>query len=149
MHWSNCSLALSHWCGFKRASEVTLKDTVKLPALNHNKIPQHDDVIKWEHFLHYWPFVRGIHRSPLDSPHKGQWCWALMFSLICARTNGWTNNRDPGGLRHHRTHYDISVMNHCNSPVRHSVDQNREITEVYLSLGSHLPHMLLRFHIVG
>ena len=27
----------------------------------------------------YWPFVRGIHSSPLDSPHKGQWCGALMF----------------------------------------------------------------------
>ena len=24
----------------------------------------HDDVIKWKHFPHYWPFVRGIHRSP-------------------------------------------------------------------------------------
>ena len=23
----------------------------------------HDDVIKWKHFLRYWPFVRGIHRS--------------------------------------------------------------------------------------
>ena len=43
----------------------------------------HDDIIKWKHFLHYWPFVRGIHWSPVDSPHKGQWCRALMFSLIC------------------------------------------------------------------
>ena len=23
----------------------------------------HDDVIKWNHFPRYWPFVRGIHRS--------------------------------------------------------------------------------------
>ena len=30
----------------------------------------HDDFIKWKHFPHYWPFVRGIHQSPLDSPHK-------------------------------------------------------------------------------
>ena len=22
----------------------------------------HDDVIKWKHFPHYWPFVRGIHQ---------------------------------------------------------------------------------------
>ena len=27
----------------------------------------HDDVIKWQHFPRYWPFVRGIHRSPVDS----------------------------------------------------------------------------------
>ena len=26
----------------------------------------------------------GIHRSPVNSPHKGQWRGALMFSLICA-----------------------------------------------------------------
>ena len=25
----------------------------------------HDDVIKWKHFPRYWPFVRGIHRSPV------------------------------------------------------------------------------------
>ena len=37
-----------------------------------------------EHFPRYWPFVRGIHRSPVNSPHKGQWRGALMFSLICA-----------------------------------------------------------------
>ena len=40
----------------------------------------HDDAIKWKHFPRYWPFVRGIHRSPVNSPHKGQWRGALMFS---------------------------------------------------------------------
>ena len=49
----------------------------------------HDDVIKWKHFPRYWPFVRGIHRSPVNSPHKGQWHGALIFSLICAWINGW------------------------------------------------------------
>ena len=44
----------------------------------------HDDVIKWKHFPRYWPFVRGIHRSPVNSPHKGQWRGDLVFSLICA-----------------------------------------------------------------
>ena len=42
----------------------------------------HDDVIKWKHFPRYWPLVRGIHRSPVDSPNKGQWRGALVFSLI-------------------------------------------------------------------
>ena len=45
---------------------------------------RHDDVIKWKYFLRYWPFVWGIHRSPVNSPHKGQWRGALMFSGICA-----------------------------------------------------------------
>ena len=31
----------------------------------------HYDVIKRNHFPHYCPFVRGIHRPPVDSPHKG------------------------------------------------------------------------------
>ena len=44
----------------------------------------HDDVIKWKHFPRYWPFVRGTHRSPVNSPHKGQWRRAMMFSFICA-----------------------------------------------------------------
>ena len=46
----------------------------------------HDDVIKWEQFPLSWPFVRGIHRSPVDSHHEGQWRGALMFFLICAWT---------------------------------------------------------------
>ena len=60
---------------------------------------KHDDVTKWKHFPRYSPFVRGIHRSPVNSPHKCQWCKAFMFSLICAWTNGSVNNRDAGDLR--------------------------------------------------
>ena len=70
----------------------------------------HDDVTKWKHFPRYWPFVRGIHRSPVNSPHKGQWRGALMFSLICVWTNDWVNNREAGDLRRYRAHYDVIVM---------------------------------------
>ena len=70
----------------------------------------HDDVIKWKHFPRYWPFVRGIHRFPVKSPHKGQWRGALMFSLICVWINGWVNNGEAGDLRCHRGHYDVTVM---------------------------------------
>ena len=62
----------------------------------------HEDIIKWKSFPHYWPFVREIDRSPVDSPHKGQWRRALMFSLIGAWANGWTNRRC--------AHYDVTVM---------------------------------------
>ena len=72
------------------------------------KIP--DDVIKWKHFPRYWPFVRGIHQSLVNSPHKGQWRRALMFSLICDWTNDWANNRGGGDLRRHRAHYDVTVF---------------------------------------
>ena len=70
----------------------------------------HDDVIKWKHFPRYWPFVRGIHRSPVNSPHKGQWRGALMFSLVCVWIDGWVNNREAGDLRRYRAHYDVTVM---------------------------------------
>ena len=70
----------------------------------------HDDVIKWKHFSRNWPFVRGIHRSPVNSPHKGQWRGALMFTLICVWINDWVNNREAGDLRRYRSHYDVIVM---------------------------------------
>ena len=77
----------------------------KIHHWNHN-----DDVIYWKHFPRYWPFVRGFHRSPMNSPPKGQWRGALMFSLICAWINGWVNNREAGDLRRHRAHYDATVI---------------------------------------
>ena len=69
-----------------------------------------DDVIKWKHFPRYWPFVRGIHRSPVNSPHKGQWRTALMFTLICVWINGCANNRKVGDLRRYCAHYGVTVM---------------------------------------
>ena len=71
---------------------------------------QHDDVIKWKHFPRNWPFVRGIHRSPVNSPHKSLWRGALMFSLICTKLNGFVNTREAGELRRHLAHYDVNVM---------------------------------------
>ena len=67
----------------------------------------HYDIIKWKHLPRNWPFVRGIHRSPVNSPHKGQWRGALVFSLNCAWINGWVNNRQAGDLRRHGAHYDV------------------------------------------
>ena len=71
---------------------------------------EHDDVIKWKYFPCYWPFVRGIHRSPVNSPHKGKWRGALVFSLICVWINGWINNRQTGDLRRYPAHYDVILM---------------------------------------
>ena len=62
--------------------------------MSHNFIViAHDDVIKWKTYPRYWRFVWEIHRSPVNSPHKGQWPGAVMFSLIGAWTNGWINNQ--------------------------------------------------------
>ena len=70
----------------------------------------HDDVIEWKHFLRNWPFVRGIHRTPVNSLHKGQWRGALMFSLTCTWINCWVNNGEAGDLRRYRAHYHVIVM---------------------------------------
>ena len=75
---------------------------------------QHDDVIKWKHFPCYWPFVRGIHRSLVNSLHNGQWRRALIFSLSCARINSWVNHHEAGDLRCHHAHYDVIVMRKTN-----------------------------------
>ena len=47
---------------------------------------------------------------PVNSPHKGQWRGALMFSLICVWINDWVNSREAGDLRRQRSHYDVIVM---------------------------------------
>ena len=49
--------------------------------------------------------------SPVNSPPKGQWLGALMFSLLCAWINGLVNNGETGDLRCHRAHYVVTVMN--------------------------------------
>ena len=62
-----------------------------------------------ENIFHITGHCEGNHLSLVDSPYKGQWCAALMFSLIWPWTNGWANNRDAGDLRCHHAHCDITV----------------------------------------
>ena len=121
------------WCFIWSAPEQTVEQIIETPVIwdaitliikslvrgslmgrwnpmYHHLSVYYDDVIKWKHFPRYWPFVREIHRSPVISPHKGQWRGALMFSSICVWINGWVNNRDAVALRRHRAHYYVIVM---------------------------------------
>ena len=68
----------------------------------------HDDVITWKHLRRDWSFMKGIHRSPTNSPNKGQWRGALIF--LCACANDWANHRCAGDRRRHRAHYDVTVI---------------------------------------
>ena len=61
-------------------------------------------------FPRYWSFLRVIHRSPVNSPHKGQWRGTLIFCLICVRINGWEKNHEARDLGRHRAHYDVIVI---------------------------------------
>ena len=65
-------------------------------ALVLGKIYEHDDIIKWKPYPRHSPFVWGNRRSPVNSPHKGQWRGALMFSVIYAWINDWVNNGEAG-----------------------------------------------------
>ena len=84
--WCFPSLRASNaelWCFLDWAVKVPLIWDAMTPMMSSN-------VMKtwWRHqmeafsTLPCWPFVWGIHRSPVNSPHKGQWRWALMFSLM-------------------------------------------------------------------
>ena len=110
-HFVKSSMLKWHW-------KLRLLENEEPPVANGSCenafLADHDDVIKWKHFPRYWPFVRGIHRSAVNYPHKGQWRGALMFSLICTRINGWVNNREAGDSRRHRALYDVTVMNSVN-----------------------------------
>ena len=106
--------------GYRTAAHVTTSGDVYIqPPRTADTFPRmqrgpagdhHHAVIQWKHFPRYGPFVRGILRSPVNSPHQGQWRGALMFSLICAWINGWLNNRGAGDFRRHCAHYDVTVI---------------------------------------
>ena len=67
----------------------------------------------WRHqmetFSRYWPFVRGIYRSPVSSSHKGQWRGALVFYLCL---NKWFNKHSWGWWFETPSH---PLWRHCNA----------------------------------
>ena len=100
------------------------------------------NISRWRHQMdtltRYWPYARGIHRSPVNSPHIGQWRGALMFSLICAWINGWVSNRWAGDLRRHRHHNVVTVMDiqeHGPSDIYQLFDLNLFLRFVSLKLS--------------
>ena len=113
--WSDCATKV--WMSFCLMRSGTYKHMIYIyiyinPCRDQQWVSisssNHDDVIKWIPFPRDRPFVRGT-RVLVDSSQKGQWHRALMFSVICIWTNGWTNNRDDGDLRHHGSHCYVTV----------------------------------------
>ena len=104
------SLTLLIAPSFLTTSYISDRHTSMPAQSNLSLQDNHHDDVKWNYFPRYWPFVRGIHRSPVNSPDKGQWRGALVLSLICVWINDWVNNREAGDLRRYRAHYDVIVM---------------------------------------
>ena len=71
----------------------------------------HYDVIKWKLFPCYWPFVRGINWSAVDSPHKGQWRGALMVLFICV----WEKRLSKQSRRRWLETPSRSLWRHCHA----------------------------------
>ena len=76
--------------------------------------PSNKWISLWRHdiemFRHYWPFVRGIHLSPGDSPHKGPEMWSFNIpSNVCL--NKLLNKQSRGNWTDMSCHpFDVSVM---------------------------------------
>ena len=101
------------------------KNKVITPFYIKNSITSH--YFLWDIITHPWPrhpwwrhqmetfsallaLCAGNSPVPVNSPHKGQWRGALMFSLINAWINDWVNSRAAGDLRRISGHYDVIVM---------------------------------------
>ena len=55
--------------------------------------------------IYYSQIIPSDSCNVTNSLYRGQLRRYVLFSLICAWTNGWKNDRDAGDLRRHRAHY--------------------------------------------
>ena len=133
-----CFIQIQHKVIYSRLRSWRFTWLAPGEAKSQFNMSSHDDVIKWKHFPRYWPFVRVIHRWPVNSPHKGRWRGALVFSLICASIHGWVNNHKGGDLRRHLAHYDVIIMDYFSAkPLTWKRDdeiQNYLIQNIYIIL---------------
>ena len=54
----------------------------------HISITYHEGFIAWKLFPHYWPFVRGVHRSPVHSQYKRPVMQSFYDFLYAGLKNG-------------------------------------------------------------
>ena len=92
-NWSDRQSSTLHWCNLAPLS-IGMKTR--------------NSISWWRHQMETFSALLAICAG--NSPHKGQWSGALMFSLICVRINDWVNNGEAGDLIRHRAHYDVIVM---------------------------------------
>ena len=101
----------------------------------------HDDVIKWKHFPHYWPFMRGIHRSRWIPHTKASdaklWCflWSAPERLSKQWWGWWFEAPSCLSWRHCNgfcgSSWNVWVIIYVLNPCR----QYQEISHFYLAVS--------------
>ena len=88
------------------------------------------DYTWWRHQMETYYALLAIcaGNSPVNSPHKGQWRGASMFSLICACINGWLNNHEAGDLRRHRE-YKYCVLDIYSTIMEKNLKNNSQLSK--------------------
>ena len=109
-----------------------------------DRFRSNSNYMTWTHFPWYWPFVWGSHWWPVNSPHKGQWRGALMFSFICAWIKAWVNNLEASDLRRHHGHYDVIVTS---TFIRETVTHCSHYTWIFVSILQFFKKLLIYFKI--
>ena len=127
-------ILISCWHFATKCLCIQLKNQLKTYQLNHNTCSLEfqkllnnsfnnisvDEVnaLKWPlasphkgktKTVHHWPFVRGIHWSPVDSPHKGPVMYSFGVYFVVTQTSSWTKSQVAGHLRCLNNHV-ISVL---------------------------------------
>ena len=70
--------------------QYCIKPSISYLTVSSHWCLLHYGIMAWKHFPHYWPFVRGIHWWPVDSPHKGLILWN--FDSLFVKLNNLLNN---------------------------------------------------------
>ena len=108
--------------------------TAHIRTFSHYNRLTHDGVIKWKYFPCDCPFVRRIHRSPVNSPHKGQWRGALVFFYV--RQNKELGEQWWGWWFETPSH---PLWRHCNVVTKIIVVYGKPNIILYLLIQQHLP----------
>ena len=112
-----CYLSVRLWASVNKPCEIGHVTQAAITGLlsSTRKLCLHDDVIKWKHFPRYRPFVRGIHRSPVNSRTKAcnaeLWCflWSSTEQQLSKQSWGWWFETPSRPSWRHRN----DKLNHC------------------------------------
>ena len=92
---------------------LTIVYSIVYSGTDQRKHQSSASLAKWKYFPRYW---RGIHRSPVNSLHKGQRRGALTFSLICHHASSLSSESESESvivysIDIHRIHLQIKLHN--------------------------------------